>query len=105
MRIKKPTHRLDQLLYKDSETRIFDFMKEYVKEFGASKWDYWEAKNLLTHKDIADLTSTSRQTVSNFMSKLRKAGKLYYDSKVIRVLNDSSHDSEVNKENSSAYSL
>jgi CRP/FNR family transcriptional regulator len=86
MHIKRLKNRLDKLLYKDSEARISEFVDDYVKEFGKMKNDQWEAKNLLTHKDIADLTNTSRQTVSNFLSKSRKEGKIFYDSQVIRLL-------------------
>ena len=41
------------------------------------------AKNLLSHQDIAHLTNTSRQTVSNVMSKLRKEGLIDYNAKNI----------------------
>jgi len=39
----------------------------------------------LSHKDIANLTNTSRQTVSNVLSKLRMNGTIQYNSKEIRI--------------------
>ena len=84
IRIKKLERRLYDLLYKDSTTRIREFIIDYIKEFGVSN-DKGSliAKNLLTHKDIANLTNTSRQTVSNVLSKMRKSKIIDYNSQNI----------------------
>lgn len=83
LRIKKLERRLHNLLYKDSATRIREFMIDYVLEFGEAKDGVRVARNLLSHKDIANLTNTSRQTVSNVLSNMRKEGKLNYDSQFV----------------------
>ena len=83
LRIRKLETRLQDLLYKDSKARISEFIKAYVEEFGEDKIDSIEAKNLLSHKDIANLTNTSRQTVSNVLSNMRKANEIKYDVKYI----------------------
>ena len=68
------------MLYKDSSTRIKEFIADYVEEFGkADQSGKLVAKNLLSHKEIANLTNTSRQTVSNVLSKMRKDGIIDYD--------------------------
>jgi CRP/FNR family transcriptional regulator len=85
IRIKKLERRLHDLLYKDSLTRIKEFVMDYVSEFGWVEEDRVVAKNLLSHKDIANLTNTSRQTVSNTLSMLRKSGELDYNSEKISV--------------------
>ncbi|MGW9686470.1 Crp/Fnr family transcriptional regulator [Flagellimonas sp. 2504JD1-5] len=85
LRIKKLERRLEDLLYKDSKTRIKDFIYSYIKEFGEDKQDRVEAKNLLSHKDIANLTNTSRQTVNNVLSNLRKDGHIDYDTRKISI--------------------
>ncbi|MEL6917830.1 MAG: Crp/Fnr family transcriptional regulator [Bacteroidota bacterium] len=85
LRIKKLEHRLENLLYKDSASRITDFIKNYLEEFGEKDNDRTVAKNLLSHKDIAHLTNTSRQTVSNTLSNLRKEGIINYDNKTISI--------------------
>ena len=84
LRIKKLERRLHDLLYKDSSARIKDFIIDYLNEFG-EKDDTGKrvAKNILTHKDIANLTNTSRQTVSNVMSIMRKEGMIFYDANTI----------------------
>lgn len=86
LRIKKLERRLEDLLYKDSKTRITDFIYSYVKEFGEEKTDRIEAKNLLSHKDIANLTNTSRQTVNNVLSGLRKDNRIDYNTREISIL-------------------
>ena len=86
LRIKKLERRLHDLLYKDSATRIKEFIIDYVHEIGeASEDEKLVAKNLLTHKEIANLTNTSRQTVNNVMSNLRKDGIIDYDSQFISI--------------------
>ncbi len=86
LRIKKLERRLRDLLYKDSNTRITEFIKDYINEFGENN-DHNKivAKNLLSHKDISHLTNTSRQTVSNVMSRLRKDGIIDYDSQFVSM--------------------
>lgn len=83
-RIKKLERRLHDLLYKDSNTRIKEFIIDYLNEFGEEDENgVLVAKNLLTHKDIANLTNTSRQTVSNVLSTMRKNELIKYDIKHI----------------------
>jgi CRP/FNR family cyclic AMP-dependent transcriptional regulator len=80
LRIKKLERRLHDLLYKDSPTRIKEFITDYLEEFGeVNDTGTLIAKNLLSHKEIANLTNTSRQTVSNVLSKMRKEGIIDYD--------------------------
>jgi len=80
LRIKKLERRLHDLLFKDSATRIQEFIFNYVKECAEDgKTERLVAKNLLSHKEIANLTNTSRQTVSNVLSSMRKNGIIDYD--------------------------
>ncbi|MBT8306688.1 MAG: helix-turn-helix domain-containing protein [Maribacter sp.] len=86
IRIKKLERRLQDLIYKDSATRIKEFIIDYIHEFGEKKNDRFVAKNLLSHKEIANLTNTSRQTVSNILSNLRKERLIDYGSGHISLL-------------------
>ena len=82
LRIQKLERRLHDLLYKDSSTRIREFISEYLDEFGeTNEAGKSIAKNLLSHKEIANLTNTSRQTVSNVLSTIRKEGVIDYNVK------------------------
>lgn len=80
LRIQKLERRLNDLLFKDSGTRIKEFVSDYLEEFGEiDNSGKSIAKNLLSHKDIANLTNTSRQTVSNVLSAMRKEGVIDYN--------------------------
>ncbi len=86
LRIKKLERRLHDLLYKDSATRIQEFILDYVESFTEKdKTSKLVAKNLLSHKEIANLTNTSRQTVSNVLSAMRKKGIIHYDTESISI--------------------
>ena len=85
VRIKKLERRLNDLIYKDSKTRISDFINDYILDHGELIENRMIAKNLLSHKDIAHLTNTSRQTVSNVLSNLRKKGAIDYDISTISM--------------------
>ncbi|MDH7446222.1 Crp/Fnr family transcriptional regulator [Aquimarina sp. 2201CG14-23] len=84
-RIKKLEQRLGAIASNDSATRINDFILNYISEFGQQQNRRVIAKNLLSHKDIASITNTSRQTVSNIMSGMRKEGTIEYDSEFISI--------------------
>jgi CRP/FNR family transcriptional regulator len=84
LRIQKLERRLNDLLYKDSSTRIREFILDYIEEFSETNDEgNAVAKNLLSHKEIANLTNTSRQTASNVLSIMRKEGVIDYNSKFI----------------------
>jgi len=85
-RIQKLERRLQDLLYKDSTTRITEFVFDYIEDFGEENDDgIIVAKNLVSHKDIANLTNTSRQTVSNVLSQLRKKERIDYNTREISM--------------------
>ncbi len=88
---------LESMYYKDSEGRITDFVLDYIENFKPSSEDT-EVKNLLSHQDIADLTNTSRQTVSNVMSKLRREGVIHYTTKILKKLQFSILEEELEEE-------
>jgi CRP/FNR family cyclic AMP-dependent transcriptional regulator len=84
-RIKKVENRLLSMFFKDAPSRIREFIADFVKEFGKESPDGYEAKNFLTHEDIAKLTATSRQTVSTTMNELREQGLIEYNTKIIKI--------------------
>lgn len=83
LKFKKIERRLDDILYKDADTRIRDFIVDYVKENGESSDQWIKVNNIFSHSDIAKLTSTSRQTVNNLLTRWRSTGDLKYDRKEI----------------------
>lgn len=86
LRLRKIERKLSSIMFKDSSTRILEFMQELARDFGRDQNGQLVVKNFLTHKDIAKLTFTSRQTVSSVLNKLKRSGALDYDDRYIRVL-------------------
>jgi len=85
LKIRRLENKLEDLIYKTSEQRIKDFIVKYVHEYGTTNNDKLTARNLLNQKDLANLTSTSRQTVNNVISALRKSDNLEYSRTVISL--------------------
>jgi CRP/FNR family cyclic AMP-dependent transcriptional regulator len=85
LRIRKLERRLQDLLYKDSKTRILEFIRDFVSEFGIKTERGFRSKKLLSHKDIGDLTNSSRQTVNNVLSELRREGMIDYNTRFISI--------------------
>lgn len=71
-RIISVERRLEGLIFKDSRARITDFLKEMAMKHGRPVGHEVLLKHSLTHQDIADLTATSRQTVTTVLNDLRK---------------------------------
>lgn len=86
-RFQRLERKLEDLVYKDSPTRIKEFIHDHIATFGTVVGDRLEAKKLLSHKDIAHLTNTSRQTVNNVLVGLRREGVIDYNSKFISIQN------------------
>ncbi len=63
--------RLESLVFKDAKTRVIDFLVEQGKKKGQTVGMETLVKRFLTHQDIANLTATSRQTVTTIMNDLR----------------------------------
>lgn len=72
MRIQKLERRIQSLVFKDSRTRVVEFLREMAEEKGKKVGFEIMVKNYLTHKDIASLTGTSRQTVTTILNELKE---------------------------------
>ncbi|MEN7550367.1 Crp/Fnr family transcriptional regulator [Rapidithrix thailandica] len=85
LRIKKLERRVESLVFKDSRTRIIELLREMALEKGQKIGFEIMIKNHLTHKDIAQLTGTSRQTVTTILNELKEANLIYFDRKKILI--------------------
>ncbi|MCH2046771.1 MAG: Crp/Fnr family transcriptional regulator, partial [Saprospiraceae bacterium] len=70
-RLRRLERKMSAMIFKDSSTRIKDFLQEWGDDFGKQDTNALVLKNVLTHREIAKLTFTSRQTVSAVLSKLK----------------------------------
>jgi len=83
LRIQKLERKLEALVYKNAETRIKEFVEDYIKNFGEESGNALVAKNMLSNKEIGKLTSTSRQTVNKVLNELKLKGHLDFDKDVM----------------------
>ena len=71
MKLQRVARNLENLTFKDSSTRVIEFLTGYAEEYGKKIGDEIFIKTTLTHQDIANLTATSRQTVTTVMNNLK----------------------------------
>jgi CRP/FNR family cyclic AMP-dependent transcriptional regulator len=89
-RIKKLERRLQLLLFKDTKTRLLEFLKELCEESGyecPETGDY-VVKNPYTQKDIASLIGTSRPTLNIIMNELKEANIIKFNRKEVRFIGE-----------------
>lgn len=84
-RLRKMERKIESLVFKDARTRIVDFLREMAEEKGQKVGFEMMIKNHLTHKDIASLTGTSRQTVTTVMNELREKNLITFDRRRILI--------------------
>jgi CRP-like cAMP-binding protein len=84
-RLKKMERKIESLVFKDARTRIIDFLKDTAEERGQKVGFETMIKNHLTHKDIASLTGTSRQTVTTVLNELREDNIINFDRRRILI--------------------
>ena len=84
-RFRRLERRIESLVFKDARTRIVEFLKEMAEEKGQKVGFETMIKNHLTHKDIASLTGTSRQTVTTVMNELREENVINFDRRRILI--------------------
>ncbi len=63
--------RLESLVFRDSRSRIVEFLVHQVKNKGQRVGYEWVVRQFITHQEIANLTATSRQTVTTTLNDLR----------------------------------
>ena len=71
--------RLTSVVMHDARARIVEFLKETVRTSGQKVGFEYLIRHCLTHQDIANITCTSRQTVTLVFNELRKANLIYFN--------------------------
>ncbi|RJE75395.1 hypothetical protein BGP76_13685 [Reichenbachiella sp. MSK19-1] len=77
--------RLESITSKDSRTRVVDFLRDLALENGQKVGFETLIKNNFTHKDIASLTGTSRQTVTTTLNHLKEKNIINFDRRRILI--------------------
>jgi CRP-like cAMP-binding protein len=85
LRLMKLERKLELLVFKDARTRIVEFIKDSATYKGKKVGYETLIPTKLTHKDIASLTGTSRQTVTTILNELKEKNLINFDRKRILV--------------------
>ena len=84
-KLRKAESRLESLIFKDARARIIDFLKDSVEKRGRRVGFEMLLKHSLTQQDIANITGTSRQTVTSVLNDLRKSDLIYFNRRSILI--------------------
>ncbi len=87
LRIRKLERRLDSLVFKDVRTRLVEFIRDLARDSGVEQGAGMTVRHFYTHKDIADLIGTSRQTVTTTFNDLKNEGLIDFKRKEISIPN------------------
>ncbi|MFC2175774.1 Crp/Fnr family transcriptional regulator [Bacteroidota bacterium] len=85
-KLAKVERKFESLIFKDAKTRIVDLIREMAIERGRSlENESVLLEHSLTHLDIANLTATSRQTVTTVLNELKENELINFDRKTILI--------------------
>lgn len=85
LRLMKLERKLELLVFKDARTRVIEFLKDTAAWKGKKVGYETMIPTKLTHKDIAALTGTSRQTVTTILNELKDRNLINFDRKKILI--------------------
>ncbi len=86
-RIKRLERRLELIMFKDTETRVDEFLKELAEDYGYCCPNTGDTviKHPYTQKDIAHLIGTSRPTFNAIMNKFKEENRIDFSRNEIRL--------------------
>lgn len=96
-RVLDMEHRLESLVFRDSRTRIVDYLINLAHKKGQRVGYETLVRRFLTHQEIANLTATSRQTVTTVLNELRGKNLITFNRKrlLIRDLEELTKETKV----------
>ncbi|MEL6122331.1 MAG: Crp/Fnr family transcriptional regulator [Bacteroidota bacterium] len=77
--------RLESLVFKDSRSRIIEFLVDLNAKKGQRVGYEWVVRKFITHQEIANLTATSRQTVTTVLNELKNKNLLTFNRKRLLI--------------------
>ena len=78
-RLMNAENKLESLIFKDARTRIIDFIKQSIEDHGRRIGVEWLFRHSLTHQDMANITCTSRQTVTLVLNDLKRHDLIHFN--------------------------
>ena len=77
--------RLESLVFKDSRSRIIEFLLDLVDKKGQRVGYEMLVRKFITHQEVANMTATSRQTVTTVLNELRSKNLITFDRKRLLI--------------------
>jgi CRP/FNR family cyclic AMP-dependent transcriptional regulator len=77
--------KLESMVFLDSKSRIIAFIVEQTERIGQRVGYEWVIRNFMTHQEIANITATSRQSVTTVLNELRSNGLIIFDRKRLLI--------------------
>lgn len=84
-RVLEMEQRLESLVFRDSRTRIVEYLLNLAKKKGQRVGYETVVRRFLTHQEIANLTATSRQTVTTVLNELRTKNIITFNRKRLLI--------------------
>ena len=84
-RLRQAESRLESMIFKDARERIIDFLKESAQNTGKRIGYEMLIRHSLTQQDIANITGTSRQTVTSVLNELKKSNLIHFNRRSILI--------------------
>ncbi|MEZ5032250.1 MAG: Crp/Fnr family transcriptional regulator [Saprospiraceae bacterium] len=84
-RLRQAEHRVESLMLQDARTRVIEFLKNTIRERGRRIGYEFLLKHSLTQQDIASITGTSRQTVTQVLNELKRSNLIFFTRRSILV--------------------
>ncbi|MCC7246746.1 MAG: Crp/Fnr family transcriptional regulator, partial [Saprospiraceae bacterium] len=78
-RLHRAEERLAKLMVKDARERIIEFLMEAADHDGRRVGFEMLVKHQMTQQDIANLTGTSRQTVTSVFNDLKRSNLIHFN--------------------------
>jgi CRP/FNR family cyclic AMP-dependent transcriptional regulator len=90
--------RLESLVFKDSRTRIIEFVFGLARRKGQRVGYETVIRNFGTHQEIANLTATSRQTVTTVLNDLRNRNILTFNRRRMLIRDMDMLEAEISRD-------
>lgn len=84
-KLVRTQRRLESLIFKDARSRIIEFLRDLAVQKGERVGYEMVVRQFFTHQEIANLTGTSRQTVTTILNELRADNLIYFDRRKLLV--------------------
>ncbi len=98
LRLRKAERMIASLLFKSSRQRIIEFLVDLANEYGQKVGFETLVKEFFSHKIIAGLTATSRQTVTTVLNELKRKNVINFDRKRLLIRDLDLLKKEINEE-------